>query len=167
MKKNLKILAVTFSVVLNVVFIGSNLYRRPGMSPLAGRQGEQDHPLYEDLDLGRDQLDKFKLLCDRFHTFVYEQGRKIKARQLELVSLLAREKPVRRSIDAKQEEIQALQRQMQATVIDHLLEESRVFSPKQRLKFFALIKERIEKNDGPRPRWMPRTRVNPSEGERP
>jgi len=166
MKKNFKILAITFSVALNIVFIGSWFYHGSGLLPLAGRQGEHDHPLYEELDLGRDQLDRFQPLCDRFHAFVNEQGQKIKARQLELVDLLARGKPDRRAIDAKQEEIQALQRQMQARVIDHLLQESKIFTPEQRQRFFALIRTRIEKSGGPRPRWMPRNAGSPSEGER-
>ena len=167
MKKNLKTLAVIFSVVLNIVFAGSYFYHGSGLFCPAGRQAEHDHPLYEGLDLGRDQLDRFKPLRDSFHAFVNEQGRKIKARQLELVGLLAREKPERRAIDAKQEEIQVLQRQMQARVIDHLLEESRIFTPEQRQRFFELIKGRIEKSDGPRPRWMPQKQVIPSKGRRP
>ena len=56
---------------------------------------------------------------------------------------------------------------MQARVIDHILEESRIFTPELRRKFFALIRSRIEKSDGPRPRWMPRNAGSPSEGERP
>ena len=167
MKKNLKILAILFSVVLNIVFIGSYFYHGSGLSPLAGRQGEHDHPLYEELDLGRDQLDRFKPIRDRFHTFVTEHGRKIKAKQLELVGLLAKEKPDRRSIGAKQEELQVLQRQMQARVIDHFFEESRIFTQEQRLKLFTLIRGRIEKNGSPRPRWMQRTWANHSEGECP
>lgn len=167
MKKNLKILTITFSVVLNIVFIGSFFYHGTDLFRPSGRQANHAHPLYEELGLGRDQLDRFGPLRDSFHAFVNEQGRKIKARQLELVDLLAREKPDRRAIDAKQEEIQVLQRQMQARVIDHLLEESGIFTSEQRQKFFALIRGRIEKSNGPRPRWMPRTQVSPSEGERP
>ncbi|NOZ84889.1 MAG: periplasmic heavy metal sensor [Deltaproteobacteria bacterium] len=167
MKKNLKILAITFSVALNIVFIGSYFYHGSGLLTLAGRQGEHDHPLYEDLGLGRDQLDRFKPIRDSFHAFVNEQGRKIKTKQLELVDLLAGVKPDRRAIDTKQEEILTLQRQMQARVIDHLLEESNLFTPGQRVKFFALIRERIEKSSGPRPGWMPKRRENPSKGKRP
>ena len=167
MKKNLKTLAIIFSVVLNIVFAGSYFYHGLSLFCLAGRQAEHDHPLYEELDLSRDQLGRFKPLCDRFHTFINEQGRKIKARQLELVDLLAKEKPDRRAIDAKQEEIQVLQRQIQAKVVDHLLEKSRIFTPEQRQRFFELIKGRIEKSDGPRPRWIPRKQVIPSKGKRP
>jgi len=166
MKNNLKTLAILFSVVLNIVFIGSYFYHESNLSPLAGHQADHDRPIYEELDLGRDQLGRIGLLRDRFHAFVNEQGRKIKAKRLELVGLLATEKPDRAAIGAKQEEIGILQRQMQAKVIGHLLEESTIFTPEQRQKFFALIKGRIEGSGGPRPRWMSRTQPSPSTGKR-
>ena len=93
------------------------------------------------------------------------QGSKIKAKRLELIDLLIGEHIDPSAINAKQEEIQALQRQMKARVIEHLLEEAGIFTPQQRKKFFSLLRERIQESDGPRPRWMPRTRVKPSAGE--
>jgi len=165
--KNLKTLAIIFSVVLNIVFIGSSFYHSSGRLALADHQVKHAHPLYAELELSRAQIDRLEPLRDSFHAFVNEQGRKIKVKQLEFVGLLAKEKAGRNAIEAKQEEIQVLQRQMQARVTDHLLEESRLFTPEQRQKFFALIKERIEKSDGARPRWMPRTQVNPSKGKHP
>jgi len=161
MKKNLKILAIIFSVALNIVFIGSYFYYRSGPLAVTGRQANHNRLLYEELNLSRAQLERFGPLRDRFHAFVNEQGRKIKARQLELIDLLAGEAPDRRAIAAKRKEIQTLQRQMQTRVIDHLLEESGIFTPEQRRKFFALIKGRIGKSGGPRPRWMPQTGAKP------
>ncbi len=161
MRHNLKTLAIIFSVVLNLAFIGCYLYHRWGSSPLANCQLTQGHPLYEQLDLSPGQLQKFKASHYRFHAFVKEQGRKIKARQLELVALLSRDKPDRRLIEAKLVEIQTLQRRMQAKVIDHLLAMSRMFTPEQRGKFFTLIEERIEKSALSRPGWMLRTQQGP------
>ncbi len=167
MTKNLKILAIIFSVVLNVVFIGSYVYHQFGLFPRTGNQMHHNRLLFAELNLNREQLERFGPVRDRFHTFVNEQGRKIKARRLELIALLSEKNPDGRAIDAKQEEIQALQQQMQAKVLDHLLEESRILTPEQRQKFFALIKERIEKSGGPRPRWMPRTQLSPAKGKHP
>jgi len=165
--KNLKILAIVFSVALNVAFVGSYLYSRFGASADVARQADHHRLLYQELDLDRDQLDRLKPLRDSFHAFVNEQGQRIKAKQLELVGLLAQEKPDRRAIAATQQEIQTLQRQMQAEVISHLLEESRIFTPKQRQRFFLLIRQRIEGGAGPRPGWMPRTKASPAPGKRP
>ncbi len=90
MKKNLKTLAIIFSVVLNMVFIGCYLYHGWGSSPLADCQVDPGHPLYEQLGLSPGQLQKFRTSHHRFHAFVKEQGREIKARQIERVALLYR-----------------------------------------------------------------------------
>ncbi len=166
MKKNLIILAITFSVALNLVFIGSFLYHGSGPISQARLEGRgNNHPLYEELDLTKDQLERFQPLHDSFHAFVKEQGRKIKEKQLELVGLLAMDQPDRLAIEGKKEGIRFLQGQMQAKVIDHLLEESKVFTPEQRKKFFALILGRIRESSGPRPRWMPQTQRKTSQGK--
>ncbi len=167
MKKNLKTLAIIFSVVLNIVFIGSYFYHKSDLFPLTGHQANHNRLLYEELNLSLEQLDKIEPIRDRFHAFLDQQGHAIKERRLELIDLLARENPDRKEIDDKQKKIRTLQGQMQAKVIDHLLEESRIFTTEQRKKFFEIIKGRIEKSDGPRPRWMPQTQESPSKGERP
>jgi len=167
MKKNLKILAIIFSVALNIVFIGSYFYYRSCPLAVRGHQANNNRLLYEELNLSREQLERFGPLRDRFHAFVNEQGRKIKAGQLELIDLLVGEAPDRKAIAVKRKEIQTLQGQMQTGVIDHLLDESGFFTPEQRRKFFALIKERMGKSSGPRPRWMPQTGAKYSGGSRP
>ena len=159
--KNFKILAITFSVILNIVFMGSSLYHGVGPLTPAAQQGHK-RPLYEELGLSRAQLKKIKPIRDNFHAFVNDQGRRIKVKELELVALLAKQRPNRRALAAKQEEIRALQRQMQTKVIDHFLEESRIFTREQRVKLFTLIRGRIEKNGSPRPRWMPPQQTNPA-----
>ena len=154
MKKNFKILAIIFSVALNIFFIGSYLYHRLGMQPLANLKGSNDRPLCKELKLTRRQLEQLRPLRNSFHTFVRQQGSKIKAKQLELIDLLATDHPDPLAIKAKQAEIRALQQQMQSEVIDHLLKESKILTPEQRKRFFSLIRARIEKMSGPGPRWM-------------
>jgi len=166
MKGKIKVLAVIFSVVLNIVFIGSYFYHKADLLPLTGRRTNYNRPLYEELHLNRQQLDRFMSGRDKFHAFINGQGRKIKARQLELIGLLAMDNPNRLMITAKKKKIQALQQQLQARVIGHLLEESRILTPRQRQKFFDLIKGRIKESNGPRPRWMPRTPAGPKNGKR-
>lgn len=165
MKENLKTLAIVFSVVLNIVIIGSYFYHKLDHSPLTCHPGNYNHSLIEELNLSREQLDRFEPIRDRFHAFLSRQGDDIKYKQLELIDLLARENPDREAVGVKQKEIQTLQRQMQTKVINHLFAESRIFTSEQRKKFFALIRGRIRKSNGPRPRWMPHTRVNSVKGE--
>lgn len=146
MKKNIIILAAIFSVVLNISLIGLALHRPSAPA--------RPRPIYETLGLTTAQMEKFKPERDRFHAFIDVQGRRIKDKEIELISLLAVPEPDRRAIDAKQEEIRHLQQQMQTRVIDHFLAESAVFTPEQRARFFTIIRKRIE-NSSLRPRWMP------------
>jgi len=164
MKKNIKMLAIIFSVVLNIVFSASYFYRQADRRYFRAHQTGHHRPLYEELDLTRTQRNRFASARDSFHAFILAQGRKIKGKQLELIDLLDNPDPDRRAIDTRQKEIQALQQQMQDKVIAHLLEESGMLRPEQRQKFFALIKERIEKSRSRRPRWMPQTRANHAKG---
>ncbi len=165
MRKNLIILAIIFSVVLNIGFIGTYCLQKSGLHPLRLVHINHKRFLYEELNLSPEQLVEFEPSRDRFHTYFDLQSRKIQAGQVELIGLLAENPPDRKAIDARHEEIQALQQQMQTRVIDHFLEESRILMPEQRKKFFALIKGRIEKNSGFCPGWMQRSRLKPVQGE--
>ena len=167
MKEKLKTLAIIFSVVLNISFIGSYYYHKSGLNFMADRHVNHNHLLYEELNLSHEQLDRFGPLRDKFHAFVNEQAWKIKAKRLELIDLLAKEPPDHQAINAKRREIQTLQHEMQTKVIAHLLKEGSLFTLEQREKFFALIKERIEKSRDPRPRWMPRKQKNSLKRQRP
>ncbi len=167
MKKNLKTLGIIFSVVLNIVFIGSYVYHKSGLNFMTDRHTHHNRLLYEELNLSHEQLHRFGPIRDNFHAFLNQQSQKIKARQLQLIDLLVEKNPDREAIDTRQTEIQVLQQEMQAKVIHHLLKESKIFTPEQREKFFALIKGRIEKNESPRPRWMSRPRSQPAQGGRP
>jgi Spy/CpxP family protein refolding chaperone len=153
MKRNIKTLAIIFSVVLNIVFTGAYLYHRSDTDlSIDHHFTNRRHLLYEELNLSQEQLDKIEPIRDRFHAFLDQQGHAIQDNRLELVDLLARENPDRKEIDDKQKKIRALQGQMQEKVIDHLLEGSRIFTTEQRAKFFALLKGRIETNEEGFPR---------------
>jgi Spy/CpxP family protein refolding chaperone len=167
MKRNLATLGIIFSVVLNVAFVGSFLLQESGLFSRAARGTPRSCLLYEELNLTPEQLEKFAPLRDDFHAFVDLRGRQIKSKRLELIDLLAIGEPARKEIDAGQKEIRVLQRRMQAKVIDHLLEESKILTHEQRERFFALIRARIEKSAAPRPRWMPPKHAGPSKGKGP
>ncbi|MFW8602254.1 Spy/CpxP family protein refolding chaperone [Desulfobacterota bacterium M19] len=164
MTKNLKALAIIFSVVLNIVFIGSHL--RHAIPQRQGwRQGESC-AIVGQLNLSSEQLTRFTRLRDSFHAFIKEQSARIKTRQLEFIDLIAQQKPNRRQLEAKQAEIWALQREMQSMVIKHLLAENKIFTPRQRRIFFSIIRQRIENSDA-RPGWIPRRQTQAAAGSRP
>lgn len=165
MRKNLIILAIIFSVVLNIGFIGTYCLQKAGLHPLKLVHTNHKRFLYEELNLSPEQLAEFEPGRNRFHTYLDLQSKTIQAGQIELISLLAENPPDRKAIDTKHEKIQNLQRQMQTRVIDHFFEESRILTPEQRKKFFALIKGRIEKNSGFCPGWMQRNGLKPVQGD--
>jgi len=165
MRKNFIILASIFSVVLNIGFIGTYCLHKTGLH--LGKLVDTNHKrfLYEELNLSPEQLVEFERGRDRFHTYLGLQSKTIQAERIELIGLLAKNPPDREAIDAKHKEIQPLQRQMQAKVIDHFLEESHILTPKQRKKFFALIKGRIKTKSGFYPGGMQRSGLKPAQGE--
>jgi hypothetical protein len=59
-----------------------------------------------------------------------------------------------KAVNGVQEEILSLQQTMQNTIISHITDETKIFTPEQRNKFFMLMKERIEQNSRPFPPWM-------------
>lgn len=142
--ENLKKILFIASVALNLVFVGTYLiYKLP---PLAGvrQPAFTDGPLFFQLDLAPDQFKQLNVERDRLHTRLQQLGHEIKERQLELIDFLAATPPNQPAIEREQEEIQGLQREVQNSVIDHFLRASRFLTPKQRDRFFGLIKSHMQ-----------------------
>jgi Spy/CpxP family protein refolding chaperone len=133
-------------VALNVVFAATYaIYKLPlfaGEHQPAAPKG----PLYLQLDLTSDQLRQFSAERDRFHAQLLDLGKKIKTEQIELIDLLGAAAPNQQAIERKQEEIQHLQADVQKRVIDHFLQAGGFLTSEQRIRFFELIKGRIETN---------------------
>jgi Spy/CpxP family protein refolding chaperone len=153
MKDNLKNLLLIFSIMLNIVFVGGTSYFSFSSSSIASKPAPSCPFLYQELNLTTEQLNKVEPARDRFHGRLSEIGGDIKTRQLRLVDLLAAPEPDRKGVEDVQQEIKTLQQTMQDTIISHILEQARVFTPEQRIRFFELMKDRIEHSQ-PGPAWM-------------
>lgn len=154
MKNNIKTLAIVFSVVLNVAFVTFTAYTRWSHAPVARSPSKEGAMLYEQLELTAEQLKRIEPLRDRFHAEMNQISSAIVGMQMELFDLLAAPSPDRQAIQAHQEKIRDLQRSMQDNVVNHVLEESKVLMPEQRVKFFRLLKERSKTAGRPCPPWM-------------
>jgi len=153
MRGNLRRLAILFSFVLNVAFLGTYLYRE--VPRWMGKARPQDVALpYQALQLTEAQQRKFEPIRQKIHAQVGEIGSEIKREQLRLVELLARPEPDLGAIHATQERIRDMQKAMQDVVIGHLIEESAIFTADQRAQFFRILRERIEKAEPVSPPWM-------------
>lgn len=154
MKINLKALIFTFSLSLNVVFIG---FFAAHTFPLFNRDKKADGlmtPPFLQLDLTAEQLARFKSDRNKFMGELHEMGQAVGKKQIELVDLLAASTPDERAIKMKQEEIQHLQAATQDRVIVHLSQESSLLNPEQRNHFFQLVKARIESSIQAYPPFM-------------
>jgi Spy/CpxP family protein refolding chaperone len=146
MKQSFKILAVIFSVALNITFLAAYGVRKISDRPRYA---------YEELDLSGDQRKHLENARDRFLRAVNEIGNEIIGRHIELIDLVASERPDSQAIEIKFQEIHTLQRSMQRRVVEHLLEDKNVLAPEQRARFFAVLKSRIREQGAPGPPWLP------------
>jgi len=135
MKDNLKTLALIFSITLNLVFIGTTAYYK-----LSARIPAVSCPfLYEQLNPTKEQLRRVEPIRDRFHVSSAEISSTIKTKRLGLLGLLAASDIDWNAVGALKEEIRVLQQTMQNTIIGHILEETGVFTAKQRKNSFDLM----------------------------
>ena len=146
MKQSIKILAVIFSVALNIAFLAGY-----GIRKLSDRSKFA----YEEVDLSKEQLAHMQNARDRFLRDLNEIGNDIIKRQIETMDLIAANSVDRRAIEKKFEEIQLLQQSMHQRVVEHLLEHKQILTPAQREKFFEVLKSRIRDQGAPGPPWIP------------
>jgi Spy/CpxP family protein refolding chaperone len=166
MKGNLKVLVLLFSIILNAVFIGSYAAHKLALVSGAKQADNLKNPLYLQLDLSAEQLERFTAERDKFHGNLRELGQEIRSKQVELIDLLAIDSPDHQTIESKQREIHALQTEVQDRVIVHFLQESALLNPEQRTLFFQLIKERIAMSTPPCPPWARPLEKSQAEGNR-
>jgi len=146
LKQSIKILAVIFSVALNIAFLaGYGIRKFSDRSKFA----------YEEVDLSKEQLAHMQNARDRFLRDLNEIGNDIIKRQIETMDLIAADSVDRRAIEAKFEEIQSLQQSMHQRIVEHLLEHKQILDPAQRAKFFEVLKSRIREQGAPGPPWIP------------
>ena len=153
MKRNHKTLIFLFSIILNVVFVGT--YAVYKLNVITGDR-KDDHlmkPLFLELDLTPEQLTRFKSERNKFHPYLQTLEQEIKKKQIELIEILSIDTPDQRAIEIKQKEIQELQAATQDRVIAHLMQVSTFLNPEQRTRFFRLIRERIEVSTSSCPPW--------------
>lgn len=153
MKGNFKILIFLFSIILNVVFVGTYAGYKFQIIPGERKDGNLMKPLYLELDLSTQQLTKFKSERDEFHPRMQAMGQEIKRKQIELIEILSIDTPDPQALESKQKEIQELQALAQDRVILHLQQAGTLLSPEQRTRFFHRIRERIETNVSACPPW--------------
>lgn len=153
MKENLKNLVLLFSLILNIAFLGATVYYKLSTPSAACTLGTGPY-LYQELNLTQAQLLQIEPIRDRFHAQVGQIGSNIKLKQLQIIDSLASPASEIGAVNSLQKETLELQQKMQNAIINHFVEETKIFTPEQRKNFFKLIKDRIEQSSQPCPPWM-------------
>lgn len=146
MKNKLLLLVLIFSLSFNAAVLGALAYHfwlgRPAVLPGPGWPAG-DSSLDRDLDLSPQQAETVVGLRDDMEKRTYPICTKIHTKRQELFELLQTEQPDSAAISEKVDEINALQRQMQSTVVDYMLREKEVLNEEQRQVFFGRIGGRL------------------------
>jgi Spy/CpxP family protein refolding chaperone len=145
-KQSIKILAVIFSVALNIAFLTGY-----GIRKLT----ERPRFAYQELNLSKEQRIQIESSRDRFLRDLNRIGSGIVSRHIELIDLIAGDSVDRGAVETIFEEIHSLQQSMQHQVVEHLLEHKQIMTPAQRAKFFEILKSRIREQGAPGPPWLP------------
>ena len=146
MWKYTKPLLVLLSVALNVAFAvvwaaHALPARLDKFKPCAGHEGVWC-PLHRQLGTTEAQWQEIEPRLLAFQKSVRAVCQEINLLRGQMFDLLSAPKPDREAIRAKQEEILAGQRRIQALVIDHLLREKQTLTPEQQAQLFSMMRRR-------------------------
>jgi Spy/CpxP family protein refolding chaperone len=151
MKNNLLKFALAASLVLNITVIataGYHHYRQSQyrVSP-SGKVVETDRFLFEELSLKPEQLTAMKNKALSFHAEIDRRRQEIDKKRNDLVTLLRRESPDKKAIDAIIKEISGKQEAMQRMITGHMLEIKASLDKGQQQKFLDLLANSMARSD--------------------
>jgi Spy/CpxP family protein refolding chaperone len=156
MWKRMKPLLVILSIALNVAFVGVWLVyaaaSRPESRDAPCQPGDSQSvwcPLHRELNVTPNQWQKIEPQLRKFRTSADEICRQIGQLRIEIIDLLAVPEPNLAAVKAKQEEVLAGQRRMQALVIEQLTDEKAVLTAEQQQRLFDMLRSRSSGGGGP------------------
>lgn len=149
MWKKIAPLLIVLSVALNVAFVGVWAVHAAGAH--WGGHAPCDHgdvtagiwcPLHRQLGISQEQWKQIEPRLVEFQKTSQAICQDVSGKRLELIDLMTAAQPDQAAISAKQEEIFAGQRKMQELVIEQLLAEKRVLTPRQQQELLDLLRQR-------------------------
>lgn len=145
MWKTFKPYVLVTSAALNVAFVAIWLVHAaaPGRSVSAPPDDEAIWcPLHRRLNVSPQQWAVIEPRLKAFQASVGQLCGQVDAMRMEVIDMLAGPAPDVQAIRAKQDEILATRRTIQAMVVDHLLAEKSTLTPDQQTTFFELLRQR-------------------------
>lgn len=149
MWKQIKILLVILSVALNVAFAGVWVAHVAASRAqpcenrcVPGDSGSVWCPLHRELGVNTEQWKQIEPRLRAFRASADEICRRIRGHRAEIIDLLSALDPDLTAVKAKQEDVLAGQRRMQALVIEQLTAEKKVLTPQQQEQLFDMFRSR-------------------------
>lgn len=149
MKKKLLIWGIVLLTIVNIAALGTIAYH--SLCYYRERHHENRHTqrdfLHRELTLSDTQAEQMKVLKESFHSNANPIRAALRTKREQLLQLLTAAEPDRVRIGDVETEIDSLQAELQKIVIDHLLSQKEILTPKQQSKFFSIIRERLIMED--------------------
>jgi Spy/CpxP family protein refolding chaperone len=142
----IRLLLIVLSFSLNIAFVAAWGMKSASVPKREPVMCEPDScrvwcPLHRELGTTDSQWTSLEPLQRKFQLTCYALSDTATALRAGLMDLLAQPKPDQSAVEAKQGEILAIQRQMQALVVNHLLEEKTILTAEQQSKLFAMMRD--------------------------
>lgn len=147
MKRNILVLALIFSVAVNIGILGS-----VGYHWLKKKGGERHHQeaqhsplgfLAKELRLSPSQIREIESLRKSLEPKLEEIREKLREKRAQLVNMLKEPEHDSAKINLLIKEIESLQTKLQKIAINHLLQEKKILTPEQQEKFFSIVSKRL------------------------
>jgi len=147
MWRKLKPLLILLSVALNIAFISVWAVRvLPQQVGLTAKdsapRGCEDCTLHRELGTTESQRRQMEPQQAAYLETTQALCRRAQDLRAELIDLIAAPALDANAVSAKQDSILAIQRQMQARIVEHLLSEKQVLTTEQQQKLFAMMRQR-------------------------
>jgi len=149
----LKPLLILLSVALNVAFVSVWAFRvlpqGLGLAATdASRPGCMEYTLSRELGASEMQRQQLEPRQAAYRESTWVLCRRAQELRGELIDLIALPSPDGVALAAKQDSILAIQRRMQALVVQHLLAEKQVLNAEQQKKLFSIMRLRCGCGNG-------------------
>ncbi len=145
MWKTLKPYVLVTSAALNVAFVAIWIVHAaaPGrIVPAPPRDEAIGCPLHRRLNVSPQQWAVIEPRLKAFQASVGQLCGQVDAMRLEVIDMLAGPAPDLETIRAKQDELLATRREIQAMVVDHLLAEKSTLTPDRQTALFEMLRQR-------------------------
>lgn len=147
MKNNLLKFALAASLVLNMTVVATAGYRyyaqsNAWVSPF-GKTMEKDRFLFEELSLKPEQMAAMKNEARAFRMEIDRRRQEIGEKRKELLTLMRRQDPGKKTINGVIKEISGKQEEMQRMIVGHMLKIRSKLDAEQQRKFIDLIEQNM------------------------